>query len=710
MTMSAADSDRPEFYVGIDIGGTFTDGILIDKQGQVYHFKTPSIPANPSEGFMQCLGKAARFLGLSLEEFLRSISKLSYGNTIATNALLENKVAKTGLITTRGFRDTLAIARIGREYLGIDLQCQRPEPLIPHSQIEEITERVDSRGAVVTPLREQELGEILEKFAAAKIGAIAVCLLWSFKNPGHEEIIGRAIQERFPGMYYSLSHEIAPMIGEYERTATTVINASIGPLLGSHLGTLSGELAAGGLHVPLLLMQATGGVVPVADAVLNPITLVNSGPAGGVISGKYLSELLGLPNCICVDMGGTSLDVSLITQGEYSASLTARISDNNVVVPMLDIYCIGAGGGSMAWLDGGRRLKVGPQSAGSNPGPACYGRGGTEPTVTDADVVLGRIDPHFFLGGEIPLDEDRAARAIRERIAIPLGLDLLYAAEGISRIVDANMADAVRTVTLRKGYDPRDYALIAFGGAGPVHAAAIAQELGMKTIVIPSMAAVQSAFGIVQSDITHSLNLSDTVESQDLERIARYFADLEGKGLALLAQDGVREENRSMRRWVDMHYRGQAHEITVPLAARPARQEDIAAMIGAFERMYEGIYGKGTAFAQAGYEIATFRVDAVGKTKKPAALARRPAAPDPAPALKGHRPLFCQGTLVTVPVYTGEKLETGQVLTGPAIVEYVDTTAVINPNMEAAVDPYLNLIITVQEPEPRSQNSEGAKW
>lgn len=686
-----------EFYLGIDIGGTFTDGILIDDEGKVHHFKTPSVPSNPSEAFMECLRKGARLLGISLEELLRSTSKLSYGNTIATNALLEHKTAKTGLITTRGFRDVLAIARIGREYLGIDLQCQRPEPLVPRSLIAEITERVDSRGDVVIPLRKSEMKAILKRFAASEIEAMAVCLLWSFKNPEHEKAVAGAIRKRFPGIYCSLSHEIAPVIGEYERTATTVINASLGPLLKSHLGSLSRELKKGGLTVPLLLMQATGGVVPIADAILNPITLVNSGPAGGVIAGKYLSDLVGLPNCICIDMGGTSLDVSLITQGQYSASLTARISDNNVVVPMLDIYCIGAGGGSIAWLDGGRRMKVGPQSAGSHPGPACYGRGGSEPTVTDADVVLGRIDPQFFLGGEIPLDRNRAARAIEEKIAAPLGLDLPVAAEGICRIVDANMADAVRTMTLRKGYDPREYALIAFGGAGPVHASAIAQELGIKTIIIPAMAAVQSAFGIVQSDITHSLTLGDTAEVEDLEKISRRFAELEKKGIDLLKKDGIGKENMEMRRWVDMHYRGQAHEVTVPLSARPSKRSDIAGIIQSFENIYESIYGKGTAFSQAGYEIAVFRVDAVGKTRKPDSPARPSAGPDPSPALKGRRQLFSQGSLMTVPVYAGETLKTGNVITGPCIVEYRDTTAVIDARMSAEVDPYLNLILTSNE-------------
>ncbi len=692
--MNSSDkNNNREYYFGIDIGGTFTDGVLVDKEGKVYLFKTPTVPANPTEGFMQCLKKAASFLNISLEEMLRSTRKLAYGNTIATNALLEGKLAKTGLITTRGFRDVLIIARIGREYLGIDLQCERPPSLVPRSMIEEITERVDSQGQVVTPMHRDEIKGVLEKLDSKGVKAVAVCLLWSFKNPEHEKEIGEAIKKHLPGKYYSLSHEIAPVIGEYERTATTVMNASLGPLIEGHLESLSKELEKKGLSVPLLLMQSTGGVVPAADAALKPVTLVNSGPAGGVIAGKYLSELLGMPNCLCVDMGGTSFDASLITDGQYSASLVNRVNNNNIVVPMLDIFSIGAGGGSIAWLDGGKRLKVGPKSAGAYPGPACYNRGGKDPTVTDADVVLGRINPDYFLGGELPLDKEKAVQVIREKIATPLGMDLLTAAEGICRIVDANMADAVRTITLRKGYDPRDYALIAFGGAGPVHTAAIAQELGIKTIIVAPLASVQSAYGIVHSDIVHSLTMGDIVELEEISRIVQRFTELEKKGTELLKKEGLGKENIEIRRWVDMHYRGQAHEVTIPVPATPSSKQDITELVKAFEQKYESIYGKGTAFSQAGYEIVTFRVDAVGKTKKPVIQASKLSQSKPSVAFKGRREVYFQGKFTTASIYSGDKLEPGHTVEGPAIIEYMGTTIVISPDMKAKIDPYLNVIL-----------------
>lgn len=693
MSKSEQSYSRLEYCFGIDIGGTFTDGVLIDEQGKVHLFKTPTVPANPTEGFMQCLRKAASFLNIPLEEMLRSTRKLSYGNTIATNALLEGKTAKTGLITTRGFRDVLIIARIGREYLGIDLQCQRPPSLIPRSMIEEITERVDGQGEVVITMHREEIKDVLDKLDSKGVQALAVCFLWSFKNPSHEKEIGEAISKYLPGKYFSLSHEIAPVIGEYERTATTVMNASLGPLMEGHLSSLSKELEKEGLSVPVLLMQSTGGVVPSADAAVKPVTLVNSGPAGGVIAGKFLSELLNMPNCLCMDMGGTSFDASLITGGQYSASLVNRVNDNNIVIPMLDIYSIGAGGGSIAWLDGGKRLKVGPKSAGAYPGPACYSRGGQEPTVTDADVVLGRINPDYFLGGELPLDREKATKVIQEKIASPLGLELLAAAEGICRIVDANMADAVRTITLRKGYDPRDYAMIAFGGAGPVHAAAIAQELGIKTVIVAPLASVQSAFGIVHSDIVHSLTLGDIIELHDISKISQRFSELEKKGFELLKKEGLEEKDMEMRRWVDMHYRGQAHEVTVPVPAVPSTKKDIEELIRTFEKMYESIYGKGTVFSQAGYEIVTFRVDAIGKTRKPVIQAGKISRSKPEAALKGKREVYCQGKFAPSSIYSGDRLEPGHRVEGPAIIEYMGTTVVVTAGMSARIDSYLNVIL-----------------
>ncbi len=578
--------------------------------------------------------------------------------------------------------------------MGIDLQCQRPPSLVPRRLIEEITERVDRDGQVIIPLHREEIGSILDRLMAEGVEAIAVSLLWSFKNPTHEAEIGKAIAAKHPEIYLSLSSQVAPVIGEYERTATTAMNASLGPLMKKHLDGLTQKLDSKGLPVPLLLMQSTGGVVPASDAILKPVTLVNSGPAGGVIAGKYFSELLGMPNCLCVDMGGTSFDVSLITEGQYSASLNTRVADNNIAVPMLDIFSIGAGGGSIAWLDRGKRLKVGPQSAGASPGPACYGWGGVEPAVTDADVVLGRINPAYFLGGEIALDKAKAEKAIREKIAQPLGMETVSAAWGICQLVDAAMAEAVRTMTIQKGYDPRDYALLAFGGAGPTHATAIARELGIKTIIISPLATVQSAFGIVHSDIVHSLTLGDIVGIEELEKVRHNFSELERQGKELLGKEGVPGESWEMKRFVDMHYRGQAHEVTIPVPSLPNSPQDLAGLVQAFEAKYQSLYGQGTVFSQAGYEIATFRLEARGKTRKPLTLTHPPSTTDAAPALKGTRKVFFDKGFADTRVYDGAKLQAGNILEGPAILEYLGTTVVLEPWLQAKIDPYLNLILT----------------
>ena len=415
-------ASRQGFLVGVDVGGTFTDAVVADDKGGLHIFKVPTVAENPAAGFMNCISKAASSFGLSLKAFLGHVDKLAYGTTVALNILIQAKGAKTGLITTKGFRDTLPIARVGREYLAPDLQVDRPPSLIPRSLIEEVSERVDYAGRAVTPLGMDSVEVAVQRLAGKGVEAIAVCLLWAFKNPSHERKIKKFIEDNYPTIHVSLSSEIAPIIGEYERTATVTMNAILGPPITAWLSELSSRLQASGLEVPLLIMQSTGGVAQTEEASLKPVTLLNSGPVGGVIASKCFSDLLGLPNLICVDMGGTSFDVGLISEGQYSASLVSRVLSHNIFVPMVDVHSIGAGGGSIAWLDMGARLKVGPQSAGAQPGPVCYGRGGVEPTVTDANVVLGRINPHYFLAGEMPLDLVSAQRVISERIALPLGM------------------------------------------------------------------------------------------------------------------------------------------------------------------------------------------------------------------------------------------------------------------------------------------------
>jgi N-methylhydantoinase A len=442
-------------------------------------------------------------------------------------------------------------------------------------------------------------------------------------------------------------------------------------------------------------MQSTGGVTPTEEASLKPVTLINSGPAGGVIASKYLSELLGLPNLICVDMGGTSFDVSVITEGQYSASIVSRVLNHNILVPMVDVHSIGAGGGSIAWLDMGKRLKVGPQSAGANPGPVCYGRGGIEPTVTDANVILGRINPDYFLAGEMPLDRTSAERAIAQKIALPLGMNTLRAASGICQIVDANMADAIRIVTVQKGYDPRDYAIVAFGGAGPTHAAALAKELGIKTAIIPFLATAQSAFGIAASDIVHNFSISDIMELDDPQRVNQRYDSMEHDGHQLLKRERVSEGSMTFIRYADMRYKGQAHEITMPIPIKQLDSHDLAELVERFEDKYVQLYGPGTAFREAGFEIVNLRVDAIGGTQKPALCYVESNGVDVSPAFRTTRQVFFEEAdgFVTTSIYDGDKLKPENVINGPAIVEYPGTNAVIRPGQHAKVDGYLNLIV-----------------
>ncbi|MFC1968329.1 hydantoinase/oxoprolinase family protein [Chloroflexota bacterium] len=683
------------FLIGVDVGGTFTDSVAVDETGNLHVFKVPSTPANPEIGFMRCIEKAASSLGTSSRALLQDLGKLAYGTTIATNTLIQGKAAKTGLITTKGFRDTLPIARISREYLSIDLQVEKPPSLTPRSLIEEVSERVDRSGRVITPLDMEDVESAIHRLVEKGVEAIAVCLLWAFKNPLHEIKIREVIAGRHPHIYVSLSSEIAPLIGEYERTATTTMNASLGPPIKVQLGELGNQLRAEGLGVPLLLMQSIGGVIPAEEASFKPVTLVNSGPAGGVIASKYFSELLGLPNLVCIDMGGTSLDVSLITEGQYGTSLVSRFHNHNVFVPMVDVHSIGAGGGSTAWLDMGIRLKVGPQSAGAQPGPACYSRGGVEPTVTDADVVLGRINPQYLLGGEMLLDQALARRTISEKIAEPLGISVDQAASGICQIVDADMADAIRLVTVQKGYDVRDYALIAFGGAGPTHAASLARELGIRTVVMPFLATAQSAFGIVASDIFHSLSISDLMELDDPERISQCYEGLEREGRGLLQKEHISDGSVEIVRYADMRYKGQAHEVSMGIPSKNLDSKDLAELADRFEEKYISLYGPGTAFREAGFELVNLRVNAIGRTVKPSYIPQESESEDASPALKMRREVFfeTEGAFIVTRVYNGDRLRAGNMIEGPAIVEYVGTTAVIYPQQIVKVDRYLNLVL-----------------
>jgi N-methylhydantoinase A len=524
-----------------------------------------------------------------------------------------------------------------------------------------------------------------------------VSLLWSFMHPEHERAVRRIIHEMHPGLLVSLSHELAPVIKEYERTATTAINAYLGKTTGRYLAALGERLKAGGLKTEPVIMLSSGGVAPVAEAQSRAVALLASGPAGGVIGAVALGRALGLQNLITTDVGGTSFDVGLVVDGEPQFSLTPVFAKYHTVLPSIDIPSIGAGGGSIAWVEAGTNLlKVGPMSAGAVPGPACYGAGGTEPTVTDANVTLNRLNPDYFLGGKKKLDAARARSAIEERIARPLGLSLEEAARGIVDILDARMADLVRKVTIGRGYDPREFVLLGFGGAGPLHVGAFARDVGVRQVIIPAHASEFSAWGIGGSDLVYLRQMSDPLIAPfDPARLNAIYRQLEEAARAALRQNGVADEAMTLLRSIDMRYRGQIHEVRVPAPGGALTAQSLVQVQAAFEAIYNRKYGEGAAYRQAGVEARTYQVRGVGRIARPAWVKQPANGSAGSAAPKASRPVYFQGGYVDTPIYVREQLRAGQRLSGPAIIEAVDTTVLVYPGQQLAMDEYGNMVMSV---------------
>ena len=699
------------FYIGVDIGGTFTDIVLVDHEGRLSTYKTESTPPNLSTGVMEGLRLAAEDEGLSLRELLTATAHLAHGTTAATNAYIERKGTPTGLITTKGFGDTMFIQRMMGFTAGLNEEqiphysCRAyPTPIVPHHLVKEVPERVDYKGEVVVRLNEDEARRAVRELVAHGVRAIAVCFLWSFRNPAHEQAVKRIVREEAPNVFVSISSELAPVIREYERSATTCINCYLAETVASYVTNLETQLRELGFKGSFLIMNSVGGVLSAEEAPSRAVTLLASGPTGGVIGSSYLAEALGHRNVITTDMGGTSFDVGLIVEGRPLIATTSVVDKYHILTPMISIHAIGAGGGSIARVESGH-LKVGPDSAGAHPGPVCYDRGGTEPTVTDADVVLGMIDPDYFLGGRIRLNKPKAEAAIREKIAKPLNMSVAEAAAAIRTVVDSKMADLLRNLTLEKGYDPRDFILFAYGGAGPVHCASYGAELNVKAIFVPSTATVHSAYGAVASDVHYSQSLSDPMRTPpffgkasdhlDANRISTNYERLEQICAEALARNGVADADMAFFRYVDIQYRRQTHQITIPISSHKLTPEDVDELIATFERKYEELYGKGAAYREAGVELTTFRVDAVGRTPKPKLHRFGSAGEDASSAQTGVRAVYFPEAkkFVRTKVYRGLNIRAGNRIDGPAILEYPGTTVVIGPGQKATVDSWLNIAI-----------------
>jgi N-methylhydantoinase A len=673
------------YAIALDVGGTFTDVALVhEASGRLWVTKTPTTPDDPSTGFIAGVDKALRLAGVGPE----GLRHVLHGTTTATNAILENKGAPTGLLTTAGFRDVLEIGRHDIPRRANMFAWVKPLRPVPPERIFEIGGRVAVDGSELEALDEAAVRAAARRLREAGVHSVAVCFLHGYANATHERRARALVLAEHPGCAVSLSCEVLPVFREFERSMGTVLNAYVQPLVGRYVGRLAERLRGRGVTAPLSIMKSNGGVIGADVVQTQAIHTALSGPAAGVIGARRIGEAAGFSDLISVDVGGTSADVCLIRGGEAEVTVEGRIGSWPLHVPMIDIHTIGAGGGSIARVTGDGTLTVGPESAGAQPGPVCYGAGGEEPTVTDAHLVLGRIPAHL-LGGEIALDADRARRAIEERVARPLGLSLEAAAQGILDIVNNNMVGALRLVSVERGYDPRDFALVPFGGAGPLHGADLAALLGMRTIVVPRHPGVLSTFGLLGTEVRNDYARTSLQKppDYDLAAVGAVYAELEGQAQAWLAAEAVPPAARRVTRLADLRYRHQGFELTVPW---PERGLAIEPLLARFHERHRQLYTY--ALPDAPVEIVTLRVAAAGRVRRfrIPSLERR----GPARGRTSRRRVFFAGAgWKTCPCVERDQLGAGAVVTGPAIVEQLDATTVIPPGQRAMVDRTGNLVI-----------------
>lgn len=676
------------YAIALDVGGTFTDVTLLDPVSeQLWITKVPTTPADPSRGFLSGVDRALALAGAAPE----ALAAVLHGTTTATNAILEGKGVPTALLTTAGFRYVLEIGRHDIPRRANMFAWQKPARPVPPEWILEIPERTSGDGEVLEPLDEAAVSAAAWRLKEAGIASVAICFLHGYANDAHERRARELLLAAHPGCAVSLSSEVLPVFREYERSMATVLNAYVLPIVGRYVGRLEDEMRRRSIDAPLRIMKSNGGVIGADVVRRQPIHTALSGPAAGVIGARLVGRAAGFEDLISVDVGGTSADVCLIRGGEAEVTSEGSVGAWPLRVPMIDIHTIGAGGGSIARVTDDGTLTVGPESAGAVPGPVCYDAGGEEPTVTDAHLVLGRIPPHL-LGGEMRLDVERARRAITERIARPLGLGLEAAASGILEIVNNNMVGAIRLVSVERGYDPRDFALVPFGGAGPLHGGELAALLAMRTVVVPPSPGVLSTFGLLATDVRNDYARTRLLKPPDYDRtaIAAIYADLERQALAWLVDEGVAPPARRLRRLADLRYQHQGFELTI---AWDEPDLSVDRLLRRFHERHRQLYTY--ALGDAPVEIVTLRVSAAGGVRRltlPRLPRRRGVAARPR---AGRRRVYFGGARrwVSCPIYERTTLAVGAAVAGPAVVEQVDSTTVVLPGQRAIVDPFGNLVI-----------------
>ena len=694
-----------QYRLGVDIGGTFTDAILLNETtGEVHTGKVPSTPSDPSVGFLNVVDRMLVDASVEPEQ----VRYVVHGTTVATNAIIEGNLAKTAFITTEGFRDLLEIQTGIRPVL-YDLQFEKIKPLVPRHLSFGVPERLDFRGDVLVPLDEEAVRRVSKQLANEGVESIAVCLLHSYINPEHEQRIGNILKDALPSTLYSLSSDVAPEFREYFRASTTVINAAIRPVVSKYLSNIQSRVRGSGVSGELLVMQSSGGVLTFEAAIDKPVFMVESGPAAGVIAASNLGNTLGHENVISFDMGGTTAKAGLIENGtprvtkDYEVGGSAATTEHGsrgsgypIRTPVIDLVEIGAGGGSIAWIDSGGILRVGPRSAGADPGPVCYGQGGTEPTITDANLVLGRISPDYFLGGQMRLDVEAARHAIKSKCADPLGMDVEDVALGIVEIANSAMVGALRQVSVQRGYDPRDFLLVAFGGAGPVHANRLAAELEMPTVLIPTSPGTTSAMGLLVTDIKHdySTALIQRADQLNLQTANSQFDRMRSEGEKALASEGVAPESVRFVYQADTRYVGQSYELTINFPEGGVTSEQLPGILNQFHSEHERAYG--FKAEEEPVEFVTLRLSAIGVITKPRKMEIEAGGSDASAAIKTRRAVYLaeSGGYVDCPIYDRYGLKSGNAIEGPAIVEEVDSTVVVHPGYAAIVDGYGNLFVS----------------
>ncbi len=697
-----------EYVIGIDIGGTATDCVVVDEKGEVTTSKAFSTPPTFIEGVMDSLEIAGEKLGIDLSTLFQNTSRFLHSTTVAENALVTGDVAKAGLIVTRGFEEVLVIMRGRGRWVGLTEdemksmpETDKPVPIIPRSLIRGVKERTDTSGQVLLEPDEDEVERAIDDLVGKGVEAIGVCLLNSFANPSNEKVVKKLVQKLHPELFLTLSSELAPIPGEYERTSTVALNVKVGPFTSRYLTKLKATLEQKGFKGTLLIMQAHGGLLSLEDASTQPVGMIESGPVSGLLGSRFIGNALGFGNIVAADLGGTTFKCGKIERGLIEYQRMPIVLRYNYQLPKMDVTSIGLAGGSIIWLDPRTKTpRIGPRSAGAHPGPACYGFGGTEPTLTDVDLVLGYLNSDFFLEGRAALDREAALQAFKSQIADPLGMDVIEAASATYRLANSLAYDMLHKMTIERGVDPRNYVLFSYGGTAGMHLPGVAQELQVKQVLIPHAAAVMGASGLISADIVHEYwkyqQMSLPVKVDALNDV---FQKLVDKAEGQLKSEGFSKESILMERFIDFRYKRQLHEVTVPLEVSGTLSEnDLAKVTETFERMYEERYGKGSGHSEAGIEMVAFRIRGIGTISKPKLRTYEQGGRDPGAALVETRKVHIytgafKGT-VDARCYDFQKLLPGNEIEGPAIIWTPITTVVVNPGQRAMLDGYKNILVT----------------